>query len=89
MSMATIAIDEDEFRRLLNERDRLREQVQELQVRGTELVQECRDCTNEISRMRSVHVVKPITIEDVRSAMADVCEQAANTFLSSLGKATS
>lgn len=38
----TIAIDEDELRRLLNERDRLREQVTELQARGTELVQENR-----------------------------------------------
>lgn len=41
----TITLEEEELRQLLNERDHLRKQVTELQVRNTELIEAERDLT--------------------------------------------
>lgn len=50
--MATITIDEESLRRLLNDNDHMRKQVTELQQRGTELLMENRDLKKEVTKLQ-------------------------------------
>ena len=46
-----ISILEEDLAKLLNENSHLRKQITELQIRGTELIQENRDQRSEIKKL--------------------------------------
>jgi hypothetical protein len=50
--MATITIDEESLRHLLNDNDHMRKQVTELQNRGTELLMENRELKKEVLKLQ-------------------------------------